>query len=60
MSLAHSCLAPSQASAELREMRKEPSGVVIREVEKPTESFETGLVSLDHLDMSELLRAAFL
>ena len=41
-------------------MRDEPSGVVIYEVEKPTGSFETGLISLAHLDMSELLKAAFL
>ena len=60
ISLAHSCLAPSRASTGLREMRSEPSGVVIHEVEKPTENFETGLISLAHLDMSKLLRAAFL
>ena len=60
ISLAHSCLAPSRASPELRQVRNEPSGVVIHEVAKPADAFETGLISLAHLDMSELLRAAFL
>ena len=60
MSLAHSCLAPSRASAELRQVRSDPSRVVIHEVAKPADAFETGLINLAHLDMSEFLRAAFL